>query len=320
MSGSTTFLEELAGEGVPSSVADVVAAIAEACREISIDLRTEVVKAVGANNSFGDEVLSVDDMAEKHISSCLSGCRHVLAFVSEERPTLTSTPHLGRGMYTVSYDPLDGSSIIATNFSVGSIFALWPGATPIGLRVRDMVASVVAVYGPRTVLFVSLRPVGVVEFYYHGDRWTRVQNEVPRTLKLRATLFAPGNLRAVMYLPWYKELVTSYMNSGATLRYTGGMVADVCQIIVKGDGIYMTPESPHHKVKLRLLFEAAPMAFLVECAGGRSTTGTKNMMDVRVVEMEQKTPIALGCLWDVERYESMCSVYKKSTLTSGSKL
>ncbi|ESL09369.1 sedoheptulose-1,7-bisphosphatase [Trypanosoma rangeli SC58] len=320
MADSMDIATELAHEGVPSSVVDVVVAIAEACREIAINLRTDTVKTAQTNNSFGDEVLSVDVMAEKHILSCLCSCRQVVAFVSEEQPTLTSTPHAGRGLYTVSYDPLDGSSIIATNFSVGSIFAVWPGATPIGLHVRDMVASVVTVYGPRTVMFVSLHHLPVMEFYCDGHRWLRLRHETARTFKPKATLFAPGNLRATMYLPWYKDLVASYMNSGATLRYTGGMVADVCQILVKGDGIYMTPESPHHKVKLRLLFEGAPMAFLMECAGGRSTTGTMNMMDVRVTEIEQRSPIALGCRWDVERYESMCSAYKKHSRENASRL
>ncbi|RNF12724.1 sedoheptulose-1,7-bisphosphatase [Trypanosoma conorhini] len=320
MADAAGLAAELAREGAASSVVDVVVAIAEACHDVAIDLRTDTVKAAQASNTFGDEVLSVDVMAERHISSRLRGCRQVVAFVSEEQPTLTCTPHAGRGRYTVSYDPLDGSSIIATNFSVGSIFAVWPGATPIGLYVRDMVASVVAVYGPRTVIFVALRNLPVMEFYCHGDRWSRLRHEAACTLKAKATLFAPGNLRATRYLPWYKDLVAAYMNDGATLRYTGGMVADVCQILVKGDGIFMTPESPHHKVKLRLLFEAAPMAFLMECAGGRSTTGTMNMMDVRVAEMEQKSPVALGCRWDVERYESMCSAYNKHGNKSCSKL
>ncbi|KEG08390.1 sedoheptulose-1,7-bisphosphatase [Trypanosoma grayi] len=179
-----------------------------------------------------------------------------------------------------------------------------------------MTASVVAVYGPRAVLFVALPQTGVLQFYCDDGCWKHLRRAVPRGIRQKATLFAPGNLRAARTLRWYDDIVTAYMRRGATLRYTGGMVPDVCQIVVKGDGIYMTPESPGYKMKLRLLFEAAPMAFLVECAGGRATTGTMNMMDVRVEEIEQRTAIALGCQWDVEQYERMCRAYNNTKMSS----
>ncbi|ORC87272.1 putative sedoheptulose-1,7-bisphosphatase [Trypanosoma theileri] len=318
---STSVLEKtLTGAGAPSTVVSVVAALAEASRAISIDLRTDTVVAAESSNSFGDEVLSVDLMAERHIATQLRDCPTVATFVSEEQPILTPTPNAESGMYTVSYDPLDGSSIITTNFSVGSIFAVWPGRTPIGLQVQDMVASVVSLYGPRTMLFVAFRPTTntnstgtVLQFYLHSNVWTPLRDAVPRQIKKKATMFAPGNLRAALELPWYRDIIMAYMNEKATLRYTGGMVPDVCQIVVRSDGVYMTPATPNHKMKLRLIFEAAPMAFLVVCAGGRATTGYMNMMEVRVNEVEQRTAIALGSSWDVERYENMCRDHSNST-------
>ncbi|KAH9588869.1 Fructose-1-6-bisphosphatase class I [Trypanosoma melophagium] len=321
---STSVLQKTLTEAeAPSTVVSVVAAIAEACRAISADLRTDTVVAAQSSNSFGDEVLSVDVMAERHIATKLCDCSAVATIVSEERPVLTPTPNAGSGLYTVSYDPLDGSSIIATNFSVGSIFAVWPGRSPIGLQVRDMVASVVSLYGPRTVLFVAFSPTAnttsttsvgtVLRFYLHGNTWTPLRDSVPRQISKKATIFAPGNLRASLELPWYRDIVLAYMNEKATLRYTGGMVPDVCQIVVKGDGVYMTPATPNHKMKLRLIFEAAPMTFLVVCAGGRATTGHTDMMEVRVDEVEQRTAIALGSSWDVKRYERMCRYHSNSS-------
>ncbi|CBH09631.1 sedoheptulose-1,7-bisphosphatase [Trypanosoma brucei gambiense DAL972] len=321
LTSDSLITDTLRKAGVPCDVVGIVETVAGACRAIAAGLRNDGVTAAKSKNNFGDDVLSVDVMADKIISEALNSCQHVASYVSEESPSLASTAHSGKATHSVSYDPLDGSSIITSNFTVGSIFAVWPGNTPIGLTVRDMVASVVAVYGPRVVLFVGQEELGVAEFFCGADGEWKLAKRVwagvctPRTatvtaagrgVKLKATVFSPGNLRAARHLPWYKQLITMYMQEGATLRYTGGMVPDVCQIIVKGDGIYMTPASPQHKMKLRLLFEAAPMAFLIHCAGGRSTTGLTNMMNVRVVSMEQTTPIALGCARDVERYERMC--------------
>nr|CCC89569.1 putative sedoheptulose-1,7-bisphosphatase [Trypanosoma congolense IL3000] len=315
--------------GVSGDIADVVTVIATACQSIAVRLRNDGVSTTGVRNNFGDDVLSVDMMADQVIAGALSTCGRIAAFASEERPTLIQTSHAvdTASAYTVTYDPLDGSSIVESNFAVGSIFGVWPGRTPIGLHVRDMVASVVVVYGPRTVLLVGQQELGVAEFFCRADgQWQlarRVWAAAPTTrtatltlvchgIGLRATVFSPGNLRAARYLPWYRELITAYMRDGATLRYTGGMVPDVCRIIMKGDGIYMTPASPHHKVKLRLLFEVGPMAFLIHCAGGRSSTGLISVMDVRVDDMEQTSAVALGCTRDVERYERLCRLHAKS--------
>ncbi|KAG8344915.1 Fructose 1 6 bisphosphatase N terminal domain [Trypanosoma vivax] len=325
----------LRAAGTPDSATQLIATIAAVCQSIAVKLRTEPVTApMSLQNSFGDTLLSLDVIVDKLISEALGGSESVAAFLSEETPRLTPTTRVSSAPYTVSYDPLDGSSVIASNFAVGSIFAIWPGSTPLGLRVRDLVASVVAVYGPRLTLFVATWRGGVMEFFDSGVGWRLVRSVRSRDLsdtgasefgeagnaaakclesnsplvnsiKPKATVFSPGNLRVTNVLPWYRTLVETYTKEGATLRYTGAMVPDVCQIIVRGDGIFMTPVSATHKMKLRLLFEAAPMAFLIECAGGRSTTGVRDMMDVRVETLGQRTAIALGSAWDVKRYESL---------------
>jgi sedoheptulose-bisphosphatase len=291
----------------------VLKAIAAASSETSAALRTEVIqRAKGkGKNKFGDDVLSVDLLADDCISRHLQQCPQVAAFCSEERPTLTRTGNLRQGGgagYCVAFDPLDGSSVIPCNFAVGSIFGVWRGDDFVGQRVKDIVASVVVVYGPRTAMFLSHRNFGgVVEFLLERDgSWVRI-SETPLVVRKDATIFAPGNLRAVAVLPWYRRIVVDYMNKGTTLRYTGGMVPDVCQILIKGNGVFMTPESPKHKVKLRVLFECGPMAFMLQCAGGYSTTGLGDYMDVIITELHQRSPIALGSSNDVRRFEDACS-------------
>jgi sedoheptulose-bisphosphatase len=295
-----------------SSVAAVLQSIAAACAEVSMALRTEVICSANGKNKFGDDVLSVDLLADDCISRHLQQCAYVAAFCSEERPSLTavstSSSKPVNESYCVAFDPLDGSSIIPCNFAVGSIFGVWRGNNFIGQRVCDIVSSAVVVYGPRTAMFVAHRAFGATEFLLEKNgQWVRVSNEA-LTIKPDAKIFAPGNLRSVSVLPWYRRIVTDFMDSGKTLRYTGGMVPDVCQILIKGNGVFMTPEAaPKYKVKLRVLFECGPMAFLVLSAGGYATTGLGDYMELVIVELHQKSPIALGSINDVKRFESACS-------------
>ncbi|CUG89701.1 sedoheptulose-1,7-bisphosphatase, putative [Bodo saltans] len=295
-----------------SSVAGVLKAIAASCAEVSLALRTEVICSANGKNKFGDDVLSVDLLADDCISRHLQQCPHVAAFCSEERPTLTSVSSSSskpvNESYCVAFDPLDGSSIIPCNFAVGSIFGIWRGNYFIGQKVSDIVSSVVVVYGPRTAMFLAHRAFGAAEFLLEKNgQWQKVSNE-PLTIKPDAKIFAPGNLRSVSVLPWYRRIVKDYMDSGKTLRYTGGMVPDVCQILIKGNGVFMTPEAaPKYKVKLRVLFECGPMAFLIQCAGGYATTGLGDYMDLVIVELHQKSPIALGSKNDAKRFENACS-------------
>lgn len=118
-------------------------------------------------------------------------------------------------------------------------------------------------------------------------------------------LFAPGNLRATSDNPEYEKLVSYWLGEKYTLRYTGGMVPDVFQIIVKEKGVFSNVISPSTKAKLRLLFEVAPLALLVEKAGGQSSCDGKPVsgLDVEVTEIDQRTQICYGSLNEVARFE-----------------
>ena len=267
-------------------VASVIHHIAAAVGECSAVLRVAAVKQAAVTNSSGDDVLSVDLLCDRTIQQHLSQCSAVGAFTSEETPeliTLASTPSNGNGVFTVAFDPLDGSSIIGSNFAVGSIFGVWPGIGVVGKKVGDQAAAIVAVYGPRTTLFVATRSLGVHQFVLQADgvSWTLAPSKsatpadpaAPIKIAPVAKIFAPGNLRAVNTLKWYRRFIfTELVQNNATLRYTGGMVPDVMQFLVKGSGIFMTPRSPGHKVKLRIAYECGPLAFMVSCAGGYSTS------------------------------------------------
>lgn len=312
--------EYLTARQTDPKLSAVVGAIADATRIISSDLRTALVRPAdttqtpshSADNTFGDIVLSVDLLAEREIAMRLRDCPAVVSFASEEQPQLQHT-NSAHGAYSVTYDPLDGSSIIGANFSVGSIFGIWQGKAPlVGQRVRDMAASIMIVYGPRTVLYIGLPANSSVEgstpvaaqFLLMASSWVLTADAM--RIGPKASVFSPGNLRAAALLPWYKAVLKGYAKRGATLRYTGGMVPDVAQMLVRGQGIFMTPQSPGHKVKLRVAFECGPLAFLVHCAGGAATDGEKDYLDTVLASITQVGPVAMGSAADVAAYETAC--------------
>lgn len=316
-----TLPEFLSSKRLDAGLISVVVSVASSCGRISRALRTSLVKKVKTTNEFGDEVLSVDLIADKIIGEELVRNTSVYGYASEEHPELIRAHPEGK--HLVAFDPLDGSSIIDTNFSVGSIFGVWKGTSIIGQKVKDQVASAIAVYGPRTVLIIALPGHGVYECLFvadalehhvndpsHPDAWRVLNPEGPFKIKAKAKYFAPGNLRAANDLGWYKELLKESVKEEKTLRYTGGMVPDVAQIFIKGNGVFMTPQSPSHKMKLRVCFECGPIAFLVHEAGGASTDGKDTFMNVVITSMDQRAAIAVGSSTDIAKYQAMLSMSK----------
>lgn len=118
-------------------------------------------------------------------------------------------------------------------------------------------------------------------------------------------LFAPGNLRATFDNPAYERLMSYYLGEKYTLRYTGGMVPDVFQIIVKEKGVFTNVTSPSTKAKLRILFEVAPLALMVENAGGASSCDGKSVsaLDIPILGYDQRTEICFGSIGEVRRFE-----------------
>lgn len=211
---------------------------------------------------------------------------------------------MGGSGYSVAFDPLDGSSIVDTNFAVGTIFGVWPGDKLTGITGRDQAAAGMGVYGPRTVYVIAIKGFpGTFEFLLQDDgKWLLVKE----TTEIgEGKLYAPGNLRAIFDNPAYNKLVSYYLEEQYTLRYTGGMVPDVFQILVKEKGVFTNVTSPTTKAKLRLLFEVAPLALLVENAGGASSCDGLGVsgLDVEVKQHDQRTQICYGSVGEVARFE-----------------
>ena len=160
------------------------------------------------------------------------------------------------------------------------------------------------IYGPRTVYCLALKGApGCHEFLLQDDgKWLHVKE----TTEIgEGKMFSPGNLRATFDNPEYEKLISHYIGEKYTLRYTGGMVPDVFQIIVKEKGVFTNVTSPTTKAKLRLLFEVAPLALMVEKAGGASSCDGKcvSALDVEVQKWDQRTQICYGSTAEVKKFE-----------------
>jgi sedoheptulose-bisphosphatase len=271
---------ELCTSVLPALI-DSISAIAETLRS------SYQVSLVGTANAFGDEQLNVDVFAENIVRAALAKCPSVLTASSEEDPVERSAvgdqtkPSKGSAseQYTVAFDPLDGSSIIAPNWTVGTIIGVWDGCSALHQPPAEkLIAAVLGVYGPRTTVIVALRVPGSNPTCFEAA----LGNGEPRSTILtrpkvrlaeapfKTRYFAPANLRAAAEHEKYLSLITHYVREGYTLRYSGGLVPDVVHMLVKGHGVYVSPVTGTSKAKLRRLYELYPIALIMECAGGKA--------------------------------------------------
>ncbi|KAE7996668.1 hypothetical protein FH972_001372 [Carpinus fangiana] len=308
-------LEEFLTKATPDKgLIRLMVCMGEALRTISFKVRTASCGGTACVNSFGDEQLAVDMLADKLLFEALTYSHFCKYACSEEVPELQDMGGPVEGGFSVAFDPLDGSSIVDTNFTVGTIFGVWPGDKLTGVRGRDQVASAMGIYGPRTTYVLALKDVpGTHEFLLLDEgKWQHVKD----TTEIgEGKLFSPGNLRATFDNPEYNKLINYYLSEKYTLRYTGGMVPDVNQIIVKEKGIFTNVISPTSKAKLRLLFEVAPLGLLVEQAGGYSSDGHQSVLDKVINNLDDRTQVAYGSKNEIIRFEK--TLYGSSRLEAG---
>ncbi|OVA06466.1 Fructose-1 [Macleaya cordata] len=292
----------------------VMMCMGEALRTIAFKVRTASCGGTACVNSFGDEQLAVDMLANQLLFDALTYSHFCKYACSEEVPELQDMGGPAEGGFSVAFDPLDGSSIVDTNFTVGTIFGVWPGDKLTGVTGRDQVAAAMGIYGPRTTYVIALKGVpGTHEFLLLDEgKWQHVKE----TTEIgEGKLFSPGNLRATFDNPEYDKLINYYVREKYTLRYTGGMVPDVNQIIVKEKGVFTNVISPTSKAKLRLLFEVAPLGLLIEQAGGYSSDGTQSVLDKVITNLDDRTQVAYGSKNEIIRFEE--TLYGSSRLKAG---
>jgi len=305
--------EEAASEGFLT----LLQSLLKACRIIGTNLRSGGFSsdAVGTTNKFGDNQLDVDLKADAVVFDCLRESKVVHVASSEENPTEIPCNGLG---YSVSFDPLDGSSIVDANFAVGTIVGVWKGNGFLNRTGREQACSLIAMYGPRITTAVAFNHIVTAngapiafELTLHSSAW--VVSNPKLTIKPIAKTFAPGNLRATSDNLEYRGLVNYWIDKKYTLRYSGGLVPDVYHILIKGEGVMTNASSKAAKAKLRLLFECAPIALIIEAAGGASCACPSeagevllplSLLDVPITNLDRRVGVCYGSQSEVDRFKS----------------
>jgi fructose-1,6-bisphosphatase I len=294
-----TSLQYFLAETLPDSTAlqSVLLDITRAAKYVQNAIQTTEHGLAGSSNTHGEQQIQLDVLSNDAFKQVLHESQYVRSFISEEEPNEVHCTQ--DGMFSVVFDPLDGSSLVDTNFAIGSIFGVYQSASALGQLPITQVAALYVLYGPRTVLVMSTGN-GLHEFLLDEvGEFTLLRTNI--ILQPTTTYYSPGNLRALRTNLAYANVLERWLHSGATLRYSGCMVADIHHIFTKGHGIFCNVGGDKYpNGKLRHLFECGPFAFLIEQAGGVASNGTRNLTDVTTLRIDQREQIICGSKDEVE--------------------
>jgi len=272
--------------GVDPGLQKVLLAVAQGGRKVAEGFRDRQGVA-GTKNVYGETQVEMDKWADTVFADVFQATGEVSTLASEERPDLT--PLSSTGSFSVTIDPLDGSSLMGVNLTVGTIVGVHRSTSPLR-KGRELAAAAYVLYGPLTVMAYTVG-AGVHEFVMgpEGDFVMQRENLVIG----KERLYSPGALRR-QYLPYHLRFIEKLEERGYKLRFAGSFVADVHQILHKG-GVFTYPAyEGKREGKLRLLFEAQPMGFIVRNAGGAASDGRGDILDIQPDGLHQRTPIYIG--------------------------
>ncbi len=297
--------------------------VALACRVIASKVQkaglADVLGATGAVNVQGETVQKLDELANRVLVRCVEAGGHVCVMASEEdEDIIPIPPQYPHGKYVLMFDPLDGSSNIDVNISIGTIFSIHrrlgesgPGTTADCLQPGyKQVAAGYVIYGSSTMLVYTTGD-GVHGFTLDpliGEFFLSHENiRIPR----QASTYSINEGNTGKWTPgvkaWIDRLKTKEAPGGKPygLRYVGTLVADFHRTLLRG-GVFAYPgDKGAPEGKLRLLYEASPMAFIAEAAGGAASTGHKRILDVEPTSLHQRVPLFIGSADDVALAEKM---------------
>ena len=286
----------------PDDLRHLIVDISRAAKYISYAIKTTEFGLSGTVNQFGEEQQKLDVMSDDIVRHFLCESNVVNSYVSEEQEEVIDL-ELRDAPYAVVFDPLDGSSLIESNFAIGSIFGIYETKEILGMKPKEQVAALYIIYGPRTLLVYSTGK-GVHTFILN-DLGEFILLEENMGVADEAKNFAPGNLQSSNENEKYQKVVYSW-DERLKLRYSGCMVADVHHILSKGQGIFAYPGSPSKpKGKLRLPFECGPFAYIMEQAGGAASDGKQPIMEKAIESIDQRTPIIIGSKKEVDKVVKM---------------
>lgn len=279
---------------------DLMNTIIETIKEIALQIDNAIKNAdLGYSqsaNSSGEEQLKLDVQSDLIIEDMLGRLPIVKSIVSEEKDNALELHENGR--FTVCYDPLDGSSLVDVDLSVGSIFGIYDGA----LSGEGLVASAYVVYGPRIEMVVTIKGEAPIHYRFMNRNFVAIGNIA---LKSKGKLCAPGGTQQ-HWAPYHKAFIDGLFSEGYRLRYSGGMVPDLHQILLKGGGLFSYPgttDKPNGK--LRQLFEVLPFALTYEAAGGEAINDKgERLLTLTPSHLHDTTPCFFGSSEEIKALKS----------------
>lgn len=300
--------------------------VSRACQAISIAIGKGglggVLGEAGSDNVQGEAQKKLDVLSNDILLDANEWGGHLAAMASEEMDLPHLVPHrFPKGEYLLTFDPLDGSSNIDVNVSIGTIFSVLKCPDGADLSTPEaaeqaflqpgtaQVAAGYAVYGPTTLLVLTVGD-GVVVFTLDREQGqfilTQENVQIPADTKEFAINMSNQRFWETPVQRYVAEMQAGKegpLGKDYNMRWVASMVADVHRIMTRG-GIFMYPMDSKLKDKggkLRLMYEANPMAFLIEQAGGAATTGRRRILDIRPDSLHQRVPVILGSKNEVDR-------------------
>ena len=319
--------EEQRNKGViTTDLKFLIEIVSRACQAIAIAIGKGslggVLGEAGSDNVQGEAQKKLDVLSNEIFLEANEWGGHLAAMASEEMELPHTIPHrYPQGEYLLTFDPLDGSSNIDVNVSIGTIFSVLKcpeGAdlsTPEAAEAAFLqpgtaqVAAGYAVYGPTTLLVLTVG-AGVVVFTLDREQGQFILTQENLQIPVDTQEFAinMANQRfweapVQRYIGEMQQGKTGPLGKDYNMRWVASMVADVHRIMTRG-GIFMYPldsKMQDKGGKLRLMYEANPMALLIEQAGGRATTGRERILEIKPGKLHQRVPVILGSKNEVDR-------------------
>jgi fructose-1,6-bisphosphatase I len=299
-------------------LSDIVSACKQIAHQVNKGALIGVLGGAGSENIQGEAQKKLDVITNDIMINSLSWSGHLAGMASEEMDDMFPIPaQFPRGKYLITFDPLDGSSNIDVNISVGTIFSILrcpegvtnPTAKDFLQPGTKQVCAGYALYGPNTMLVLTTghgvngftldRDVG--EFYLTHPNMTIPADTAEFAINMSNQRFWEKPVQR------YVEECVKGKDGGReknfNMRWVASMVAEVHRILTRG-GIFMyqfDTKDPTKPGKLRLMYEANPMSFIVDQAGGASSTGRQRIMEIQPEGLHQRVPVILGSKNEVER-------------------
>jgi fructose-1,6-bisphosphatase I len=322
---SRYLIEQTRSHNTPADLRFLIEVVARACKAISHAVSKgaldDVLGSMGTENVQGEVQKKLDVMSNEILLEANEWGGHLAGMASEEMDKAYQIPgRKPKGAYLLVLDPLDGSSNIDVNVSVGTIFSVLRcpdrnGATgDLGEEAflqpgTEQVCAGYAIYGPQTMLLLTLGN-GVKGFTLDRELGSFVLThddiKVPETTQEFAVNISNQRHWEAPVQRYVSELLAGEsgpLEKNYNMRWIASMVADVHRILTRG-GVFMYPRDgrdPSMPGKLRLMYEANPMSFIIEQAGGAATNGTQRILDIQPTSLHQRVAVFLGSKEEVER-------------------